>query len=54
MIRSRALLLLTGMITKKNLQEIVAKLMLHLQKTTDVSYRDELIEKIVTLCSQGW
>lgn len=49
-IRSRALTLLTGMVSKKNIAEIVAKLMAHVAKA-EGAYRDELVEKIVAICS---
>jgi len=52
-IRLRALDLLYGMVSKKNLMEIVKKLMLHMEKADGSSYRDELMEKIVKICSQN-
>jgi AP-3 complex subunit delta-1 len=51
-IRMRALELLTGMVNKKNLSVITAKLMEHLN-TADGMYRDDLMEKIIFICSQG-
>eukprot|EP01102_Stenamoeba_stenopodia_P004321 TRINITY_DN1463_c0_g1_i2.p1 TRINITY_DN1463_c0_g1~~TRINITY_DN1463_c0_g1_i2.p1 ORF type:complete len:635 (-),score=132.59 TRINITY_DN1463_c0_g1_i2:1876-3780(-) len=51
-IRLRALDLLVGMVTKKNIMELVRKLM-EKQEKADGSYRDELVEKIITICSQG-
>jgi len=50
-VRVRALDLITGMVTKKNLPAIVGKLMEHLQ-TAEGAYRDDLLEKIVFICSQ--
>eukprot|EP00095_Tigriopus_kingsejongensis_P012727 snap_masked-scaffold43_size480169-processed-gene-2.9 protein:Tk12727 transcript:snap_masked-scaffold43_size480169-processed-gene-2.9-mRNA-1 annotation:"ap-3 complex subunit delta-1-like isoform x3" len=51
-IRLRALDLLYGMVSKKNLMEIVKKLMLHMDQAEGTHYRDELMEKIVQICSQ--
>eukprot|EP01111_Echinosteliopsis_oligospora_P001434 TRINITY_DN1216_c0_g1_i3.p1 TRINITY_DN1216_c0_g1~~TRINITY_DN1216_c0_g1_i3.p1 ORF type:complete len:1244 (-),score=342.48 TRINITY_DN1216_c0_g1_i3:2933-6664(-) len=51
-IRLRALDLLTGMVSKRNLPDIIKKLLEHLEKA-EGSYRDELVEKIVSLCSQN-
>eukprot|EP01098_Paradermamoeba_levis_P007609 TRINITY_DN3155_c0_g3_i7.p1 TRINITY_DN3155_c0_g3~~TRINITY_DN3155_c0_g3_i7.p1 ORF type:complete len:851 (+),score=264.14 TRINITY_DN3155_c0_g3_i7:120-2672(+) len=51
-IRLRALDLLSGMASKKNLVEIIQKLMERLEKA-EGSYRDDLIEKIIGICSQG-
>lgn len=52
-IRLRALDLLYGMVSKKNLMEIVKKLMLHMDKAEGTTYRDELMEKIIQICSQN-
>ena len=52
-IRLRALDLLYGMVTKKNLMEIVKKLMVHMDKAEGSHYRDELLSKIVVICSQS-
>ncbi|KAK7490361.1 hypothetical protein BaRGS_00018340 [Batillaria attramentaria] len=52
-IRLRALDLLYGMVTKKNLMEIVKKLMVHMDKAEGSHYRDELLSKIVQICSQS-
>jgi len=49
----QALDLLFGMVTKKNLMEIVKKLMTHMEKAEGSAYRDELMEKIVCICSQN-
>lgn len=51
-IRLRALDLLYGMVSKKNLMEIVKKLMVHMEKAEGTVYRDELLVKIIDICSQ--
>uniref|UniRef100_A0A452TKH9 AP-3 complex subunit delta-1 n=1 Tax=Ursus maritimus TaxID=29073 RepID=A0A452TKH9_URSMA len=51
-IRLRALDLLYGMVSKKNLVEIVKKLMSHVDKAEGTTYRDELLTKIIDICSQ--
>ncbi|CAD5114681.1 DgyrCDS3727 [Dimorphilus gyrociliatus] len=52
-IRLRALDLLYGMVNKKNLMEIVKKLMIHMDRAEGSYYRDELLSKIIHICSQG-
>lgn len=52
-IRLRALDLLYGMVSKKNLMEIVKKLMVHMDKAEGSYYRDELLSKTVEICSQS-
>ncbi|XP_014217079.1 AP-3 complex subunit delta-1 [Copidosoma floridanum] len=52
-IRLRALDLLYGMVSKKNLMEIVRKLMVHMEKAEGTMYRDELLSKIIQICSQN-
>ncbi|XP_077981677.1 AP-3 complex subunit delta-1-like isoform X2 [Glandiceps talaboti] len=52
-IRLRALDLLYGMVSKKNLMEIVKKLMIHMDKAEGTQYRDELLSKIIQICSQS-
>lgn len=52
-IRLRALDLLYGMVSKKNLMEIVKKLMIHMDKAEGSHYRDELLSKIIEICSQS-
>ncbi|KAK6617430.1 hypothetical protein RUM43_014439 [Polyplax serrata] len=52
-IRLRALDLLYGMVSKKNLMEIVKKLMVHMDKAEGTSYRDQLLSKIIQICSQN-
>merc|ERR1719394_927761 len=52
-IRLRALDLLSGMVSKKNLMEIVRKLMNHMAKAEGTTYRDELLNKIIQICCQN-
>lgn len=52
-IRLRALDLLYGMVSKKNLMEIVRQLLEHIEMAEGSAYRDELLYKIVDICSQG-
>merc|ERR1712241_1446038 len=52
-IRLRALDLLYGMVSKKNLMEIVKKLMAHMDKAEGTTYRDGLMDKIIQICSQN-
>lgn len=52
-IRLRALDLLYGMVSKKTLMEIVKKLMVHMNLAEGTMYRDELLAKIVDICSQN-
>ncbi|XP_054274648.1 AP-3 complex subunit delta-1-like [Macrosteles quadrilineatus] len=52
-IRLRALDLLYGMVSKKTLVEIVKKLMVHMDKAEGTTYRDELLSKIIDICSQN-
>ncbi|KAF4530040.1 hypothetical protein B566_EDAN016336 [Ephemera danica] len=52
-IRLRALDLLYGMVSKKTLMEIVKKLMVHMDKAEGTTYRDELLSKIIQICSQN-
>lgn len=52
-IRLRSLDLLYGMVSKKNLMEIIKKLMMHMNKAEGSHYRDELLAKIVDICSQN-
>lgn len=40
-------------VSKKNLMEIVKKLMVHMDKAEGTTYRDELLSKIVQICSQN-
>ncbi len=41
---------LLGMVTKKNLRDIIKKLIEHVN-TADGHYKDSLIEKIISICS---
>lgn len=50
-IRSRALELLTGMVSKRNLQELISQLMTHVDRA-EGEYRNELIQQIVFICSR--
>ncbi|CAF1177479.1 unnamed protein product [Rotaria sp. Silwood1] len=52
-IRLRALDLLPGMITRKTLMDIVHKLMVHMDKSEGSHYRDELLSKMIEICSQN-
>merc|ERR1719466_754955 len=52
-IRLRALDLIFGMVSKKNLMEIVKKLMTHMAKAEGTTYRDELLNKIIQICCQN-
>lgn len=52
-IRLRALDLLYGMVSKKNLMEIVGKLLGHMERAEGSVYRDELLFKVIEICSQG-
>lgn len=52
-IRLRALDLLYGMVSKKNLMEIVRKLLGHMERAEGSMYRDELLFKVIQICSQG-
>ncbi|KAI5700787.1 hypothetical protein M8J75_002859 [Diaphorina citri] len=52
-IRLRALDLLYGMVSKKTLMEIVKKLMVHMDKAEGTMYRDELLSKVIDICSQN-
>ena len=40
-------------VSKKNLMEIVKKLMVHMDKAEGTAYRDELLSKIILICSQN-
>lgn len=44
---------LPSQVSKKNLMEIVKKLMLHVDKAEGTTYRDELLTKIIDICSQS-
>lgn len=51
-IRLRALDLLYGMVSKKSLMEIVNKLLGHMERAEGTHYRDELLLKVIEICSQ--
>jgi AP-3 complex subunit delta-1 len=56
-IRMRALDIVTGMVTQKNLKELVKRLIQHLvpsdkSMSLEPQYRAEVVNRIVTLCSQ--
>ncbi|XP_037789787.1 AP-3 complex subunit delta-1-like [Penaeus monodon] len=52
-IRLRALDLLYGMVSKKTVMEIVRRLMTHMDRAEGTMYRDELLQKIILICSQN-
>lgn len=52
-IRLRALDLLYGMVSKKNLMEIVKRLLGHMEVAEGSLYRDELLYKVIDICSQN-
>jgi AP-3 complex subunit delta len=52
-IRLRSLDLLYGMVTRKNLMEIVKKLMVHMDRAEGTTYRDELMYQIIQICCQN-
>ncbi|XP_062504625.1 AP-3 complex subunit delta-1-like isoform X2 [Corticium candelabrum] len=52
-IRLRCLDLIYGMVSRKNLTEIIKKLMVHVDHAEGAAYRDELVCKITEICSQN-
>lgn len=52
-IRLRALDLLYGMVSKKNLMDIVRRLLNHIEQAEGTTYRDEMLFKVIEICSQG-
>ncbi|EDW82456.1 uncharacterized protein Dwil_GK25122 [Drosophila willistoni] len=52
-IRLRALDLLYGMVSKKNLMEIVKRLLGHMERAEGSGYRDELLYKVIEICGQS-
>lgn len=50
-IRLRTLDLLYGMVSKKNIMEIVKKLMEHVDQAEGSFYRNELLSRIISICS---
>lgn len=51
-IRLRSLELVTGMVTRRNLQEVVRRLLDHVSNA-EGRYRDELLNKIIFICSRN-
>lgn len=45
--------LLYGMVSKKNIMEIVKNLMEHVDAAEGSHYRDELLAKIIAICSHN-
>lgn len=45
--------LLYGMVSKKNIMEIVKKLMEHVDAAEGSHYRDELLSRIISICSHN-
>ena len=41
------------MVSKKNLMEITKKLISHMDDSESASYRDEVLSKIILICSQN-
>lgn len=52
-IRLRALDLIVGMVSKKNIMDIIKKLMVHIDKADSQTYCDELVSKIIQICSMN-
>jgi AP-3 complex subunit delta len=52
-IRLRALDLLYGMVSKKNLMKIENRLLGHMEHAVGSAYRYELLVKVIEVCSQG-
>eukprot|EP00118_Oscarella_pearsei_P003393 m.14139 g.14139 ORF g.14139 m.14139 type:complete len:1230 (+) comp25546_c0_seq1:46-3735(+) len=52
-IRLRSLDLIYGMVNRKNLVEIIKKLMVHVDTAEGSAYRDELVAKIMDICCQN-
>ena len=50
-IRTRALELLSGMATRKNVRDLITQLLRHVE-CADGPYQRELVEKIITICRQ--
>eukprot|EP01116_Phalansterium_solitarium_P008891 TRINITY_DN2285_c0_g1_i3.p1 TRINITY_DN2285_c0_g1~~TRINITY_DN2285_c0_g1_i3.p1 ORF type:complete len:654 (+),score=298.43 TRINITY_DN2285_c0_g1_i3:110-2071(+) len=51
-LRLRALDLLEGMVTKRNISDVVRKLLDHVEKA-DGNYKDVLVEKVINICSKN-
>eukprot|EP01114_Cavostelium_apophysatum_P002110 TRINITY_DN1183_c0_g1_i5.p1 TRINITY_DN1183_c0_g1~~TRINITY_DN1183_c0_g1_i5.p1 ORF type:complete len:1154 (-),score=375.58 TRINITY_DN1183_c0_g1_i5:267-3728(-) len=52
-IRLRALDLLEGMVGKRNIVDIVRKLLENIEKAESGQYKDALVEKIISICSKN-
>lgn len=56
-IRMRALDLLSGMVNKKNLPDVVKKLLAQIAEGSlssgDLFFRDDMVARIINICSQG-
>jgi AP-3 complex subunit delta-1 len=56
-IRMRALDLLAGMVNKKNLPDVVKKLLGQISEgsvgSSDLFFRDDMVARIINICSQG-
>lgn len=52
-IRRRALDLVEGMATKKNLQDIVERLCVYMDHSSSQDYRSALVRKVVAMCSKN-
>jgi Adaptin N terminal region len=50
-LRMRALALLGGLVTKRNVQDVVRRLLDHVQRADTSAYKDTLIEKVISICS---
>ncbi|MDP2439236.1 MAG: adaptin domain-containing protein, partial [archaeon] len=52
-IRSRALDLVSGMVSRRNIMDIIQKLVEKIDVTDDPVYKDDLVEKCIEICSQN-
>ncbi|XP_058941253.2 AP-3 complex subunit delta-1 isoform X1 [Pocillopora verrucosa] len=52
-IRLRALDLIVGMVSKKNIMDIIKKLMVQIDKADSQTYCDEILSKIIQICSMN-
>eukprot|EP01117_Protostelium_nocturnum_P002810 TRINITY_DN13730_c0_g1_i1.p1 TRINITY_DN13730_c0_g1~~TRINITY_DN13730_c0_g1_i1.p1 ORF type:complete len:1096 (-),score=278.81 TRINITY_DN13730_c0_g1_i1:141-3428(-) len=52
-IRLRALDLLEGMVNKRNLPEVIGKLLEQIEKAEVRAYKDAMVEKIISICSKN-
>ena len=51
--RRVTLIVFFSKVSRKNLMDIVRKLMIHMDKSEGSYYRDELLSKIIEICSQN-